>query len=284
MEDCEHSFLPESWVNPSGRMREKPRHKGQTMVIDKGLGLTAYFDLLELASPYIDIYKLGFGTTALYPPHVLQQKLDAAKVHGLHIMPGGTFFEVAIRHSSIKEYVQKIRSLGFTAVEISDGTFPLPLEKRKEAIGLGVDAGLVVYTEVGKKAAGYRAEREELLETLDFDVAAGASYVIVEARESGTVGVFDGNGKVDHAFLQDIVCAAQTNAERLIWEAPQKEQQVGLIQALGSDVHLGNIACTDVLSVETLRRGLRGDTALIMEEGRSLCANRSRADGGGNSL
>ncbi|ELK43747.1 MULTISPECIES: phosphosulfolactate synthase [Brevibacillus] len=269
MVDCEHPFLPPSWANPSGRMREKPRQKGLTMVIDKGLGLTAYFDLLDLASPYMDIYKLGFGTTALYPPKVLRQKLDAAKAHGLHIMPGGTFFEVAIRHSTIKEYMQQIRSLGFSAVEISDGTFPLPFEKRKEAIALGVDAGLIVYTEVGKKAAGYRAQRQELLETLDFDLTAGASYVIVEARESGTVGVFDGNGKVDHTFLRDIVWAAQANAERLIWEAPQKDQQVGLIQALGSDVNLGNIACTDVLSVETLRRGLRGDTALIMEEGRS---------------
>ncbi|MED1724068.1 phosphosulfolactate synthase [Brevibacillus parabrevis] len=269
MVDCEHPFMPASWANPFGHKRAKPRQMGLTMVIDKGLGLTAYCDLLELASPYIDIYKLGFGTTALYPPNVLQQKLSRATALGLHIMPGGTFFEIAIQRSTIKAYMQQIRSLGFSAVEISDGTFPLSFEQRREAIERAVDAGLVVYTEVGKKSAGYRAERNELLETLAFDLQAGASHVIVEARESGTVGVFDGNGKIEQSFILDVVRAAKANAERLVWEAPQKDQQVCLIQSLGVDVNLGNIACTDVLSVETLRRGLRGDTALMLAEGRS---------------
>ncbi|MGG1660150.1 phosphosulfolactate synthase [Brevibacillus sp. NRS-1366] len=269
MLDCEHPFLPVNWANPSGHDREKPRTTGLTMVIDKGLGSTAFRDLLELASPYMDIYKLGFGTTALYPLELLQQKLRLAKQHGLCVMPGGTFFEIAVRRTPIKEYMKQIHALGFNAVEISDGTFPLTSTLRQEAIRIGVETGLVVFSEFGKKAADYRAEREELITTLFSDLESGASHVIVEARESGTVGVFDPDGNIDDHFVLDIVNTVKQQASQLIWEAPRKEQQVSLIHALGSNVNLGNIAYTDVLALETLRRGLRGDTAFIMEEGRS---------------
>lgn len=269
MLDCEYPFVPANWANPSGLTRSKPRTNGMTMVIDKGLGSTAFRDLLELASPYMDIYKLGFGTTALYPLNLLQQKITLAKQHGLTVMPGGTFFEIAVRRAPVKDYMAHIHALGFNAVEISDGTFALPASQRREAIRIGVETGLVVYTEFGKKAADYRAERDELIETLFADLESGASHVIVEARESGTVGVFDPNGLVDESFVHDIVHTVKSQATRLIWEAPQKEQQVNLIRSIGSDVNLGNIAYTDVLALETLRRGLRSDTALFMEEGRS---------------
>ncbi|CAM3243220.1 phosphosulfolactate synthase [Brevibacillus invocatus] len=258
--------IPADWSDPSGHRCAKTHKSGLTMVIDKGTGLSAFRDSLELAAPYIDICKLGFGTTALYPPDLLQHKLQLAKAYGLHIMPGGTFFEIALRKTTSLSYMKTIAKLGFNAVEISDGTFPLSAQLRREAIVAGVEAGLTVYTEFGKKTALYRAEREELLETLSLDLAAGASHVIVEARESGTVGVFDQEGKFDEHFVLDIVEAAKANRDRLIWEAPQKEQQVSLIQTLGSNVHLGNIAYHDVLSVETLRRGLRGDTAVSLEK------------------
>lgn len=269
MLDFNHPFLPAYWANPSGYQREKPRDKGLTMVIDKGVGMNAYRDLLEMAAPYFDIYKLGFGTTALYTHTILKQKLNLAVQHGLHIMPGGTFFEVALRQSSVLDYMNQIVYAGFNAVEISDGTFPLNPKQRREAIMAGVEAGLVVYSEVGKKSSNYRAERDELLETLHADLDAGASHVIVEARESGTVGIFDKDGRADDQFVIDIVRTAGDRASKLIWEAPQKEQQVSLICTLGSDVNLGNVCYQDVLSVETLRRGLRGDTAAIMEAGRS---------------
>jgi len=269
MLDCDHPFLPEHWANPAGHKREKPRDVGLTMVIDKGVGLTAFRDLLEMASPFLDIYKLGFGTAALYSKELLQQKLSLAARHGLHIMPGGTFFEIARRHSSVKEYMDTIKSVGFNAVEISDGTFPLCPEERRRAIAAGIEAGLVVYSEVGKKAADYRTELSELLQTLQADLDAGASHVIVEARESGTVGIFDKHGCADDRFILEIARAAGPQASRLIWEAPKKEQQVLLLRALGSGVNLGNVSCMDVLSVETLRRGLRGDTAAFMEAGRA---------------
>lgn len=262
-------FWPAAWTDPSQSRQEKPRATGLTMVIDKGLGRAAFCDLMELAAPFIDIYKLGFGTSALYPHKFLQQKVEEAKAWNLHIMPGGTLFEIALRHSSLEEYLKQVKSIGFNAVEISDGTFPLSPELRKRAIATAVDADLVVYSEFGKKAADFRAEQEDLLQTLEADLAAGASYVIVEARESGNVGVFDGRGKVEERYLRDIHQAAGKNAGRLIWEAPQKEQQLALIKTLGTDVNLGNIAGGDVLAVETLRRGLRGDTAAMFAERRT---------------
>ncbi|RNB75070.1 phosphosulfolactate synthase [Brevibacillus panacihumi] len=255
------SMIPLSWSDPSGSRSAERQRKGLTMVIDKGAGISAFRDLLELASPYIDICKLGFGTAALYPTAQLRQKLELAKAYGLQIMPGGTFFEIALLSTPVSQYMETICQLGFTAVEISDGTFPLSQKERREAIMSGLACGLTVYTEFGKKDANYRAEKEELLQTLAADLDAGASHVIVEARESGTVGVFDRNGNIDQLFVQDVTDAAKEMGTRLIWEAPEKEQQVHLIQTLGSNVHLGNIAYSDVLSVETLRRGLRGDTA-----------------------
>ncbi|WP_035297958.1 phosphosulfolactate synthase [Brevibacillus thermoruber] len=265
MLDSDIPFWPASWANPFGERQTKPRSRGLTMVIDKGLGLNTFHDLMELAAPHIDIYKLGFGTSTLYPAGVLYQKVALAKALDLHIMPGGTLFEIAIRHSPPETYMARLLDLGFNAVEISDGTFPLSADMRRRAIAAAADAGLTVYTEFGKKAAHFRAERDDLLRTLEQDVRAGASYVIVEARESGTVGVFDGKGMVDHAFLQEIAQAAGDHAGRLIWEAPHKEQQVALIRALGCDVNLGNVAYTDILAVETLRRGLRADTAGFLE-------------------
>ena len=239
------------------------------MVIDKGTGFGAFCDILEMAAPYIDICKLGFGTSALYPPHLLQRKLEVAREYGLTIMPGGTFFEIARRRSSVAEYMEVLVSLGFNAVEISDGTFPLTHTERQEAIACAAEAGLAPFTEFGKKAAHFRAERDALLKTLEEDVRAGAHYVIVEARESGTVGVFDENGTIDIRFVRELTEAAGEASRRLIWEAPRKEQQVSLLKELGNHVNLGNIAVSDVLSLETLRRGLRGDTAAIFDRGRN---------------
>jgi phosphosulfolactate synthase len=255
--------------DPSLQRMEKPRSQGLTMVIDKGLGFNAVQDLFDLASAYIDIYKLGFGTCSLYPLHILQTKLALARAHHMKVMPGGTFFELASAHESVESYLAMIKRIGFNAIEISDGCLPVSREKRRRAISLAADAGFTVYAEFGKKAAGFKAEIDSLVETLEEDLAAGAAYVIVEARESGTVGVFNGEGEPDTAFLRSVAEFAGDHAKRLIWEAPHKDQQVALIRTLGLDVNLGNIAPADILSVETLRRGLRGDTASFALQGRS---------------
>jgi len=266
-----NSLLPLDWADPSGMRSQKPRTQGLTMVIDKGMGPGAFAELLETAASCIDICKLGFGTPALYPPHLLRKKLELARNCGLFIMPGGTFFEIARRRASAAQYMETLASLGFNAVEISDGTFPLSAAERQEAIACAVETGLVPFTEFGKKAARFRADRDELLKTLEEDVRAGAHYVIVEARESGTVGIFDESGKIDMSLVREIRDAAGEAAQRLIWEAPRREQQVSLLKELGARVNLGNIAPEDVLSLEALRRGLRGDTAALFERGNVRC-------------
>lgn len=269
MEGFQIPFWPASWKDPSLQRVTKPRSQGLTMIIDKGLGQHAVEDLFALAADYIDITKLGFGTSALYPTDLLKRKIALAKQHNIAIMPGGTFFEVVATLASFESYLAKVKEMGFTAIEISDGTLPIHKEHRRRAISLAAEAGLIVYTEFGKKRADFRVEFDSLLQTLDEDLTAGAAYVIVEARETGTVGVFNTKGELDVSFLRDVKTAAKDLADRLIWEAPQKDQQVALLKTLGLDVNLGNIAPADILSVETLRRGLRGDTSEFVFQERS---------------
>ncbi|MGE5704459.1 MAG: phosphosulfolactate synthase, partial [Clostridia bacterium] len=257
MKGNERPFWPDSWIDPSGKRGDKPRKTGITMVIDKGLGLEATKDYLDMASSYMDVYKIGFGTSVLYPVPFLRQKIELAKQHQLNVMPGGTFFEISCAQGPMESYFSRMKALGFNAVEISDGTLPMSRETRSRAIAHAADAGFVVYSEYGKKAADYKADMNQLLETLEADLYAGASYVIVEARESGNVGVFSRTGEVDIEFLHNVNRVAKDMAKRLIWEAPQKQQQVSLLFELGLDVNLGNIAIAEVLSLEALRRGLR---------------------------
>lgn len=260
MKGNETPFWPNSWLDPSERRLEKPRSTAITMVIDKGLGLAATTDCLEIASSYMDVYKIGFGTAVLYPVKVLQQKVELAKANQLKVMPGGTFFEISCTQAPVESYLARMKAIGFNAIEISDGTLPISRELRHRAISLAAEAGFTVYSEFGKKSNDYKADINQLLETLEEDLYAGADYVIVEARESGNVGVFSKTGEVDTEFLHQVQGLVGEKAQRLIWEAPQKQQQVIMLQELGLDVNLGNIAPGEILSLEALRRGLRGDT------------------------
>ncbi len=271
MKGNETPFWPKSWMDPSMRRAEKPRTTGLTMVIDKGAGLRAFEDMLQIAAPYIDMYKIGFGTSALYPVALLQQKVELAMSHQVNVMPGGTFFEISCSQAPIESYLARIKAIGYNAVEISDGSLPIPKEMRHKAISLAAEAGFIVYSEFGKKRADFKAEINGLLETLEDDLVAGASYVIVEARESGNVGVFSASGELDTEFMRSVIDLAGDDADKLIWEAPQKSQQVALLRQLGLNVNLGNIAITDILSLEALRRGLRGDTTeSVLSERRLL--------------
>lgn len=260
MKGNEIPFWPKSWIDPSGKRLDKPRATGITMVIDKGLGLRTAQDCIGIASSYMDVYKIGFGTSVLYPVELLKQKVELAKANQLHVMPGGTFFEISCVQAPVESYLARLKAIGFNALEISDGTLPISTELRHRAITLAVEAGFTVYTEFGKKSNDFKADINHLLETLESDLYAGATYVIVEARESGNVGVFSKTGEVDAEFLHQVNGLAGEKAKRLIWEAPQKHQQVAMLQELGLDVNLGNIAPGEILSLEALRRGLRGDT------------------------
>lgn len=246
--------------SPQDNREEKPRTTGLTMVIDKGMGAGYFKDWLETNGAYIDLIKIGFGTSVLYPTDVLREKIKVAKEHSICILPGGTFLELAVKQRVIDDFFSAVQRMGFTGLEVSDGTIELSRSERDALINRGKNSGFRVFTEYGKKEVGSRIEQEHLAETIVMDISQGAELVTVEGRESGqNVGLFDASGNCDPEELQRLH-EALPYKERLMWEAPLKSQQVSLIKTWGADIHLGNISPEDVLSVESLRRGLRSDT------------------------
>lgn len=247
-------------TSPLQGRQPKPRSAGHTMVIDKGLGLSQMGDLLELAAEYIDYVKLGFGTAALYPSHLLRAKIGLIRSYGIEAYPGGTFLEVAVIQDAVPAYLERAMNLGFTCVEVSDGTISLPPDRRFELISMAKAAGFQVISEVGKKDAASELDPEEALAQIRADLAAGASKVILEGRESGAgAGIYDKAGRLKAGPMERIV-AGVADPHLLMWEAPLKAQQEEFIGRFGPNVNLGNIAPTDVLALEALRTGLRGDT------------------------
>ncbi len=238
----------------------KPRRDGRTMVIDKGLGLGPTGDLLEIASEYIDYWKLPFGTSALYPEDLLRDKIALIRRYGVYVYPGGTFLEIAVMQDRLAPFIERVAELGFDAAEVSDGTVQLSAAKRREAIQRARAAGLVVLTEVGRKDPTERLGAVQIHRTIVEDLAAGAEQIIVEGRESGRgVGIYDSEGEIAEEELLKVMRAAG-DIHRLIWEAPLKSQQQELIRRFGTNVSLGNVPPEEILALECLRRGLRADT------------------------
>ncbi|MBT9259801.1 MAG: phosphosulfolactate synthase [Clostridiales bacterium] len=251
-------FAPDLKPLQKGRT-QKPRLTGITMVMDTGLGLESTRELLELAGPFIDFVKLGFGTAYLYPAGLLQAKVRLLRSYGVHVYCGGTFLEAAEVQGKAEVFLQKIHKAGFDFVEISDGTVPLSLRRRRELLLLARDLGLEVVTEVGQKHPEDRLPLSRWVEAIHQDLKAGARFVLVEARESGRgTGLYDEKGEVDEEVLEALEGAAPL--ERLIWEAPQKHQQLFFLQRHGVNANLGNIPPQGVLSLEALRLGLRADS------------------------
>lgn len=250
--------------DPSGfRDADRKLGHGKSMVIDKGLGLHSFTDFLQVAGSYTDIVKLAFGTAVLYDTELLREKLRLAVSRGIIVMPGGTLLEAAIEQGKAMSFFDTICNMGFTGVEISDGTIHLNRVRRTELIKEGVRRGLTVMTEYGKKAEGSRIDPEELAFTAHCDWDAGADLVTVEARESGlNVGLFDENGRCKEAVLGEVLRKVSKSG-KLMWEAPLKSQQAELLLQFGARAHLGNIAPGDALALEAMRRGLRSDTFLF---------------------
>lgn len=256
------SFQHSALRDPLGA-RENRQNRGKTMVIDKGMGLRQFEDVLETAAPYIDFVKLGFGTAALYPEPILRAKLTLAEQFQVALYPGGTYFEVAYKRGETARYFEEMKRVGFTKIEISDGTVEVSPEDRALCIRLAKEMDFDVITEYGKKIAGSQIEAEGMLRTIRSDLATGASHVIIEGRESGeNVGIYQSCGEIQSQFKQ-IAEAVDVYRDMIIWEAPKKRQQVELMEWFGPNVHLGNIAPQDVFSVESLRRGLRSDTFFL---------------------
>lgn len=245
---------------PLGSRQQKPREEGLTMIIDKGLGLGETRDVLHLCGQYIDFLKLGFGTSALYTPEILEEKIQLVKSFGIQIYPGGTFLEIAIFQNKLAEYLYLSKSLGFTAIEVSDGTITLDSEVREKAINMATRLDFLVLTEVGKKNRAQRRLPSHLARQIKQDLANGAYRVIVEGRDSGVnAGIYNEEGRFRPEELEELLSLLPDH-RALIWEAPLKSQQQELILKFGPDVNLGNIPPHDVLALEALRVGLRSDT------------------------
>ena len=242
----------------------KPRERGLTHVLDAGLSLSQVDGLVEVAGASVDIVKLGWGTSLVTGN--LREKLALYAGHGIPVVLGGTLTELAIRQDRVEEMVRWIHELGLHHVEVSDGTISLAPE-RKRALIRRLAGELVVLSEVGSKDAEVIMAPYVWVEQIEGELEAGAWKVIAEARESGTAGIYRSDGEVRTGLIDEIV--HEIDADRLIFEAPRKDQQVWMLEHLGSECNLGNIAPADVLSLETLRLGLRADTALRFGPGAS---------------
>lgn len=230
------------------------------MVIDTGLGVAATADILDLAGPYIDVVKLAFGTSVLYAERALRRKIEIIHAAGALCYPGGTALEVAVVQGKGREFIDRALALGFRAIEVSDGTIQMSLHTRAALMDYGASHGMRVVSEVGKKHPADRVPRSNIREQIRWDLEHGAWKVIVEGRESGKgVVIYRDDGTIDEDEMEGIA-AAVSDVSQLVWEAPLKGQQQDLILRFGTNVNLGNIHAADVLSVECLRVGLRGDT------------------------
>jgi phosphosulfolactate synthase len=233
----------------------KPRERGLTHVLDRGLSLAQVDGLMETAGASVDIVKLGWGT-ALVSAN-LRPKLERYAAHGIPVVLGGTLTELAIKQGRVEGLVAWLRELGLRYVEVSDGTIALEPEVKSYLIRQ-LAGEFTVLAEVGSKDADFIMAPYVWVEQIERDLEAGAWKVIAEARESGTAGIYRADGEVRTGLIDEIVHAI--DADRLIFEAPRKEQQVWLLRRLGAECNLGNIAPEEVLSLETLRLGLRSDT------------------------
>ena len=233
----------------------KPRERGITHVIDRGLSLAQVDGLLEVAGAAVDVVKLGWGT-ALVTGN-LDAKLARYSQHEIPVVLGGTLTEVAIRQGRIDGLIAWLRELGLRHVEISDGTITLEPEVKRGLIER-LSGEFVVLAEVGNKDADFIMAPYVWVEQIERDLEAGAWKVITEARESGTAGIYRADGEPRTGLIDEIVHAV--DPDRLVFEAPLRPQQVWLLKRFGTECNLGNIAPDDVLSLETLRLGLRSDT------------------------
>lgn len=233
----------------------KPRHKGITMVMDKGLSLRQAEDFLEASSHLVDFVKLGFGTS--YVSQNVKEKIRLYRDAGIRTYLGGTFFEAFLVRNMFDDYLRLLDRLGLDAMEVSDGSIRISHDSKCEYISKLSHHGIVL-SEVGSKEAGILISPNKWKQMMHDELKAGAWKVIAEARESGTVGIYRPSGKAHVSLINKIL--NKISQDDIIWEAPIKSQQVYWIKLLGANVNLGNIAPEEVIPLETLRLGLRGDT------------------------
>jgi len=235
----------------------KPRSEGITHVLDRGLSVAQIDGLMEVAGEYVDFVKLGWGTAVA--TRNLEAKLARYRDHGIPVMLGGTLTELAIAQNRLDRLVAWLHELGLEHIEVSDGTINLEHDRKLELISR-LAQEFTVLSEVGSKDDTRIMAPYRWVEQIQSELEAGAWKVIAEARESGRVGIFRHDGEVRMGLIDEIIHAIEP--QRILFEAPLKDQQVWFVRRLGPDVNLGNITPEDVLSLETVRVGLRSDTAV----------------------
>lgn len=236
----------------------KPRDRGITHVLDRGLSLADVDGLLEVCGASVDIVKLGWGTAVVSDN--LERKLALYAERGIPVVLGGTLTELAIRQGKVDALVAWMRELGLRHVEVSDGTVAIAPEEKRALISRLAAEGFVVMSEIGSKDAEMIMAPYRWVEAIQAELDAGAWKVVAEARESGNAGIYRPDGEVRMGLIDEIAHAIDPGA--MIFEAPRKEQQVFFLRRFGPDCNIGNVAPDDVLSLETLRLGLRSDTLL----------------------
>ena len=233
----------------------KPRDNGLTMVMDKGLSLRQVEDFIEVAGTHTDIVKLGWATSYVTPN--LKEKLKLYKDAGLPVYFGGTLFEAFIVRNQFDDYRKVLDQFGMEFVEVSDGSIEIAHEVKCEYIRK-LSSQVTVISEVGSKDEKKVFAPYKWIQLMKAEIEAGSWKVIAEAREGGNVGIYRDSGEVRQGLVDEIL--TQIPEEKIIWEAPQKAQQVWFIELIGANVNLGNIAPAEVIPLETIRLGLRGDT------------------------
>jgi phosphosulfolactate synthase len=233
----------------------KPRKQGITMVMDKGLTLEEARLFIENAVPHVDVVKLGFGTAYVTPR--LREKIDLYQNAGLPVYFGGTLMEAFLVRNQFDDYISLCKDYNISYMEVSDGSINIPHDDKCRYIEKLSKIGTVL-SEVGSKDAAHIIPPYKWIELMRAELNAGADWVIAEAREAGNVGIYRGSGEVREGLVQEIL--TQIPGEKIIWEAPQKAQQLYFIELLGANVNLGNIAPGEIIALEAMRIGLRGDT------------------------
>jgi len=233
----------------------KPRNSGLTMVMDKGLSLREAEDFMSVGSSYTDYVKLGFGTALVTPG--FEAKIALYKKSGAIPYFGGTLFEAFIIRGLFKEYVSFLDRCEVDMVEVSDGSYDFDHSLKLEYISRLAERGTVI-SEVGSKKKDVVYSPDEWVAMMKAELNAGSKKVIAEARESGTIGIYNDDGSINSTIITAI--AENVGMDNVIWEAPLKSQQAWFIKHFGANVNLGNIAPNEIIALETLRVGLRGDT------------------------
>ena len=213
----------------------KPRQSGLTMVMDKGLSISEVRSFLEGTAPHVDIVKLGFGTSFVTPN--LREKIEVYKEAGMPIYFGGTLFEAFLIRDQMDDYIAVCKDYGIEYVEVSDGSITIPHAEKCGYIEK-LTKHAIVLSEVGSKDAAHIIPPYKWIELMKAELEAGSSYVIAEAREAGNVGIYRGSGEVREGLVQEIL--TQIPEQKIIWEAPQKAQQLYFLELIGCNVNLGN--------------------------------------------